>query len=123
MKPVQCGIDASPPPPSLPHVQEELDLTSTFVSKARLKVSSRAPLHKDRTEKGKAEKGKGLPPLERAEQQDVSGFRFWLKAPASPFPTHGACQLWFVQVGKGVEGSARLGMAGSLAAHPHPPDL
>ncbi|KAL8206427.1 UNVERIFIED_CONTAM: hypothetical protein K2H54_002963, partial [Gekko kuhli] len=51
-------------------LEEELDLTSTFVSKARLKVSTRPPLHKEKTEKGKTEKEKTAQP-ERTEQQEA----------------------------------------------------
>ncbi|XP_048366160.1 tetratricopeptide repeat protein 31 [Sphaerodactylus townsendi] len=44
---------ASPGCSSEEELEEELDLTSTFVSKARLKVSSKPPLRKEKTEKGK----------------------------------------------------------------------
>nr|XP_056711716.1 tetratricopeptide repeat protein 31 [Euleptes europaea] len=46
-------------------LEEELDLTSTFVSKARLKVSTKPPLRREKAEKEKAAR------LERTEQQEI----------------------------------------------------
>lgn len=52
-------------------MQEELDLSSTFVSKARRKLSIRPPLPKEKAEKGRAEKERTARP-ERTDQQEVS---------------------------------------------------